>query len=244
MREPRRPDTIFWVEPGAVRGDLLTLDSDESHHLLRVHRASIGAPFTAVDGKGLAYECALESTERGVAVGRIARRVEEMGEPPAPITLLVGLPDAGPTEAIVEHAVPLGATAIDFVAAARSGRLPLPPSRLARLARVARAALKQSGRSRLPALRSSASLAAALDHVQGGRRFAADPAGPRALGKAPAKDGETPIFLAVGPPGGFDAEEAALLQRAEFQPISLVNNRLTTETATIALLVIVRNSLP
>ena len=240
MRAPRSPDTIFWVEPNAVSGDRLTLASDESHHLLRVHRSTAGAPFTAIDGSGVVYECVLESGERGVAVGRIARRHAGVGEPPAPISLLVGLPDTGPTEAIVEHGVPLGATAIDFFVASRCGRPPLAPARLERLGRIARASLKQSRRCRLPDLRSSPSLDAALAGLQGGRRFVADPAGARPKAAAPTER-QMPLVLAVGPPGGFDDSESALLRDAGFIAIALVNNRLTTETAAICILAVARN---
>ena len=162
MPKPRRPDTIFWVAPDAIRGDRLTLDREESHHLLHVHRAAPGTPFVAVDGVGGTYECLLESSDRRVAVGAIERRSSGQGELSVPITLLVGLPGAGPAETVVAHAVPLGALAIDFVACDRAGRQALESSRLERLSRVAVSALKQLRRSRLPAIRSSASLEAAI----------------------------------------------------------------------------------
>lgn len=242
MREPRRPDTIFWVEPRAIQGDILTLDVEESHHLLRVHRAAVGVRFTAVDGVGGTYECVLDSAERSAAVGRIERREFGVGEPPAPITLLVGLPDTGPTETVVEHAVPLGATTIDFVASVRSGRPPLGSARLARLSRLARSALKQSRRSVLPTIQSSEGLGAALERLGEGRRFLADPRGERPLESRP-EAAQLPVILAVGPPGGFDDGERALLLEAKFLPMSLVDNRLSTETAAIAILSLARNIL-
>ncbi len=243
MREPRRPDTIFWVEPSAVQGDMLTLDAEESHHLLRVHRADRGTPFLAVDGVGGSYDCVLETIDRGIAIGRVAKRSVKLGEPPAPIRLLVGLPDAGPAETVVVHAVPLGATMIDFVACARSGRPPLGGARLDRLIRIARSALKQSRRSCLPAIRSSATLDLALADLHATHRFVADPQGRGILELSPTGGGERDVVLAVGPPGGFSEPEASLLRGREFTPISLGNSRLSTETAAIALLVSARNLL-
>jgi len=242
VREPRRPDTVFWVDPSAVQGDRLTLDLEESHHLLHVHRAVAGTQFVAVDGVGFTYECLLESSDRGLAVGSVIRTLREQGEPPVPITLLVGLPDAGPAETVVAHAVPLGASAIDFVACTRAGRPALGPTRVSRLSRIAVSALKQSRRSRLPAVRSSASLEAALALLDDGPRFQADPEGRSRLD--PHHESiQAPISLAVGPPGGFTPEEAARLLVARFEPISLGNSRLTTETAAIALLAVIRNQL-
>ena len=241
-RGPRRPDTVFWVEANAVRSDRLSLDEEESHHLIRVHRAAVGAPFVAIDGAGTAYECILESAEAGAAMGRIERRIPDMGEPPAPITLLVGLPDLGPAETVVEHAVPLGATTIDFFVAARSGRPALTESRLDRLRRVARSALKQSLRCRLPGISSSGSLESALDPLRGGLRFVADPKG-GPLASARGLSPQSHVIIAVGPPGGLDDRESGILAASEFSPISLVSNRLTTETAAISLLALARNAL-
>ncbi|HKW50717.1 MAG TPA: 16S rRNA (uracil(1498)-N(3))-methyltransferase [Candidatus Eisenbacteria bacterium] len=242
MSKPRRPDTIFWVEPDAIRGDRLKLDREESHHLLNVFRAIPGTRFVAVDGAGGTYECHLESSDRGVAVGTIEHRSTGKGELSVPITLLVGLPDAGPTETVVAHAVPLGASAIDFVASARAGRPALGPSRLGRLSRVAVSALKQSRRSRLPSIRSSASLEEAIGLLGEGPRYAADPASPSRI--KPASDKlQGFISLAVGPPGGFTDEESGTLREYGFRPISLGDSRLTTETAAIALLAVIRNQI-
>ncbi len=242
MREARRPDTTFWVEVSAVDGDRLALGKEESHHLLRVHRASVGTPFEAVDGAGGSYECVVESTRGGIAVGRIVKVGRGEGELHFPIALLVGLPDSGPVEAVVIHAVPLGATTIDFMACARSTRPPIEPKGLARLGRLARSALKQSRRSRLPEIRSSASLKAAVEAVGPGLRFFADVhGGPRIA--APPDRIQSLVSLAVGPPGGFDGDEVGLLRTSEFSPISLGPSRLSTETAAITLIALARNSL-
>jgi 16S rRNA (uracil1498-N3)-methyltransferase len=195
-----------------------------------------------VDGAGNAYECVLDSTDRGVAVARIVGRRSGAGELETPLVLLAGLPDSGPAESVVGFAVPLGVTAIDFAACVRSGRPPLSAARLDRLDRIARSALKQSRRSRLPEIRSSGSLAAAIALLPPGPRYVADPAGDR-LASGPTNSREVAVAIAVGPPGGFDSRESALLGSARFLPISLGPSRLATETAAVSLLSIVRNSL-
>ena len=240
MGEARRPDTTFWVEPASVRGDHLALSREESHHLIRVHRAAVGTHFTAIDGAGTAYECVVESMAGDVVTAAIAARDAERGELPVAIALLVGLSDPGPAEVVVQHAVPLGARRIDFVACARSGRPALGEGKLERLDRIARAGAKQSRRSRAALVASSGALEQAIDALEPGPRFVADPRGYPAPPEA-AESAETMISLAVGPPGGFDREEEAQLTRAGFHPISLGPSRLTTETASIALLSVARN---
>ena len=242
-RDTRRPDTPFWVDPEAVSGDRLVLDADESRHLLRVHRAAVGAEFEAVDGQGNLYLCVLDSADRGVASGRIESRSRNAGELAFEMRLLVGMPDLGPMETVVEHAVPLGVTSIDFAVCARSGREPLLENRLERLHRIARASLKQSRRTRLPELRSSASLEAAVAALGGAElRLVADAAGPPRI-ETPSSRIQPIVALAVGPPGGFIDWELGVLRGAEFRPISLGPSRLTTETAALALTALARNSL-
>jgi len=249
LEKQRLPDTPFWVEPESVGSDHLELSPEESHHLVHVHRAKLGAPFQATDGTGGFYECVLESVKHHAAVGRIVERREDWGELPRPIEILVGNPDRRAGEQLLEHAVPLGASAIDFVACERSGPAgSMGRDRLIRLARIAKAALKQSRRSRLPKLGSSPSLEIALGGTcEAGasgawRRFLADPSGePFPHGRI--QNLKAAIQLAVGPPGGFSEGERQLLLRSGFSPISLGPSRLTTETAVLALLSLVRNSL-
>jgi len=242
-RDAKRPDTPFWVAPESVSGDRLVLDTDESHHLLRVHRAAVGAEFDAVDGRGHLYRCVLDSVERGIAAATIVARVENAGELPFQIRLLIGIPDVGPTETVVEHAVPLGATAIDFAVCARSGREPLTENRLERLHRIARASLKQSRRTVLPEILSSPSLEAAVAALGGADlRLVADPAGPTRI-EPPPSGIQGIVALAVGPPGGFIDWELGVLRGADFGPISLGPSRLTTETAALAFTALARNSL-
>ena len=242
MEKQRLPDTPFWVEPDRIVEDHLRLSAEESHHLLRVFRATPGTPFQATDGQGAFFECVLESVERRSAVGRIVERREGWGELPRSIHLLVGLPEWRAVEQVVEHAVPLGASAIDFVVCDRSGREVLGAQRIARLERIARAALKQSRRSRLPILSSSPSLAGAVRALNPGERYYGDPAG-RPFSRSSTESPQTPLQLAVGPSGGFTEEERRFLTEAGFSPISLGPSRLTTETASLALISLARNSL-
>jgi 16S rRNA (uracil1498-N3)-methyltransferase len=242
VREARRPDSAFWVDPEAVVDGRARLSPEESHHLVDVFRAVPGTPFQAIDGAGHTYECVLESIEGSVAIGRVLISSLERGELPVPITLLVGLPDARPAETVVEHAVPLGAILIDFVACERSDRPPLGQSRLTRLERIARAATKQSLRSRLVSLRSSSSLEEALSGFGPAVGFYADPAGELDV-RISSNRTQHPVVLVIGPPGGFTEGERQRLDQWRFLPISLGPSRLTTETAALTLLATARNKL-
>jgi 16S rRNA (uracil1498-N3)-methyltransferase len=218
VRAPRRPDTLFWVDAARVASDSLTLDRDESHHLLRVHRAEVGAPFEATDGAGTLYRCRLVGSSDAGAQGEILERRADDGELPASIRLLVGLPDTRAVETVVAHAVPLGAAAIVFVACERAPRGPLSPERLERLGRLAIAGVKQSRRSRLPSIETAGSLAEVVEGLGRaplGSRFAAHPGGGRMASNAGIA-AQGVVNAAVGPPGGFADRELEILRAADF----------------------------
>jgi len=244
VRGPRRPDTLFWVDPARIAGSRLSLDAVESRHLLRVFRAEPGVLFEATDGVGNRYHCRLAEDHHGEARAEILARESGSGELSGTLHLLVGLPDYHATEAIVEHAVPLGVSSIVFAVCRRSGRDELGPARLERLKRIAVAGVKQSLRSRLPVLGTTPSLATALAAAHPSDRYVADPAGvTAAIRTTDANQGAQPIItLAVGPPGGFEEGEGTELRASGFSPICLGPSRLTTETASLALLVLARNS--
>ncbi|HEU4725386.1 MAG TPA: RsmE family RNA methyltransferase [Candidatus Eisenbacteria bacterium] len=242
MRAPRRPDSLFWVDPARVAGSRLTLDAEESRHLLRVFRAETGTLFEATDGAGIHYACRLVDEHHGEARAEILSRTEGAGEYAPAIHLLVGLPETRAVEVIVEHAVPLGVASIVFAACRRSGRDELGEAKMERMERIAIAGVKQSLRSRLPILGTTPNLQTALEAVPRGPRFVADVAGGGPIDGL--KDSpQLPVTLAVGPPGGFDDGEAASLRAADFQPISLGPSRLTTETASLAILGVARNAI-
>jgi len=243
LEKPRLPDTPFWVEPASVLDQHLKLSLEESHHLLHVYRAKPGTPFQATDGAGGFFDCVLESVERRAAIGRIVERRADQGELPRRIEVLVGMPDRRAVEQILTHAIPLGVSALDFVACERSERDSFGPQQLTRLQRVARAALKQSRRSRLPDLGSSRSVASAVKALEArAERFLADPEG-KPFDLEFGKNPQAITQLAVGPPGGFTENERQVLLGEGFAPIYLGPSRLTTETATLALLGLARNSL-
>jgi 16S rRNA (uracil1498-N3)-methyltransferase len=102
---------------------------------------------------------------------------------------------------------------------------------LARWDRLAIAALRQSRGAYRMEVREPLPLArAAAAVVTGGRRWLADPGG----SPYPAGPGvDATEVVAVGPAGGFTAEEAGRLVELGFVPIRLAGNRLRTETAAL-----------
>ena len=79
-----------------------------------------------------------------------------------------------------------------------------------------------------------------LDHLVGGStRIVADPQATRSPGEAVAQGAGGRIVLAVGPEGGWNAFELALLAAHGFQCVGMGPRTLRTDTACVALIAIV-----
>lgn len=171
------------------------LDDDDHHHLARVLRVKPGAEVTLSDGRGR------------WRVGRFDRRpdpvgavVEAAGGPPATTVAFAPVKGERP-EWVVQKLTELGVGTIVVIEAqrsvvrwdqARAGR------QLERFARVAREASMQSRRLSLPVLEGVVSAADLLSRHE---VAVAEPGGRR-----PRRSDHA---MAVGPEGGWSAEELA-----------------------------------
>ncbi len=240
--------------PAFVTGESLTeksiqaLDEHAARHM-RVLRLEIGALVSLRDGVG------------GVALGQLVRLTKSQAhievhvvsrvEPLPPVHLLVPVADKDRMFWLAEKACELACTSWRPVMWRRS-RSVSPRGEGAGFqqkvaARMANA-LAQSEGAWLPQLFPDATVERAMLAAPTGTRVVLDPAGPpltevlangaarerRAHGEAP------PVVLAIGPEGGIEVDEMALMQQAGFVPASIGSTVLRFETAAIAALAIAR----
>jgi len=100
----------FWT-PDAADPAAITLDEDESRHLVAVNRAGSGDTVTVFDGRGTEWICILRQADRRSA--RLEVRFAQKAKPlPYHITLGQALPKGGGMDAIVRKATELGAARI------------------------------------------------------------------------------------------------------------------------------------
>lgn len=204
------------------------VDSDESHYLQRVRRVAAGAQ-VEVFAHDARARCELVHVggARGLARLRMHAWVVEPDAGPAR-TLVLGLPERAAALESYRNAFALGASELLFVRCARSqGGAPSEK----RLAKVARATMRQCGRPTRPAHTFVTSLEAALEISSERPLLFAHPVDAESSASAPLHSG--PLRLAIGPEGGFDEAESALLA-ARGQPLSLGAWILRTELAVAA----------
>jgi 16S rRNA (uracil1498-N3)-methyltransferase len=206
------------------------LDEDESRHAVKVLRLGAGAVVQVVDGAGTWHEAVITRPD--------ARRCEleirrSWTEPPRPYRVHLAI---APTknldriEWLTEKCVEIGVDEISFLETRYSERRHL---KLDRLERIAVGAMKQSLKARLPVLNELRPFAEWLAEtsVAGTQRFVAHlEVGERYLLQTAAQPTGSYCVL-IGPEGDFSPDEIAAARQAGFQPVSLGESRLRTETA-------------
>ena len=227
----------FTIAPDRRRGDHVTFDRDESHHLARVLRLKPGETVVAVDGSGRDYTVRLDTVSAestGTIIGVAARDSES----PFSITLVQGLPKGDKLETVIRAGTELGVARVAPALTARTV-VRLDParaaSRLARWQRVAREAAKQCGRGRLPVIEAPRPLAAWLTApVEAGVLRVCLWEEERApLGEVLETLAATPTgaMVIVGPEGGLTRDEAEAARRAGWHVVGFGPRVLRTETA-------------
>ncbi len=214
------------------RGTVVRLEGEEFRHATRSLRHRVGERVWLTDGRGHTAEGMIERIAATHAEVRVEELYERLGEPPAPVALVVPpLKQSVRLEWLVEKAVELGATELYFLPMERSVREGV---NLSRLQRVALAALKQNLRSVLPRL----SALSDWDEVPWDRfpcRLMGEIGSPKRLYEAlPSQN--TPCLWVVGPEGDFSPQELARLQAQGCQGVSLGTLRLRVETAAVLFL--------
>jgi 16S rRNA (uracil1498-N3)-methyltransferase len=132
---------------------------------------------------------------------------------------------------LAEKLTELGIDSLSFVCSFHSERKHLKTDRISK---IAVAAMKQSERSLLPEIRDMVDFKQLLSRDFEGQKFIAHcwPEEEKPFIKEIYRPGK-PVLVMIGPEGDFSREEVEMAKSVGFQPISLGNIRLRTETAAI-----------
>lgn len=216
-----------------ITGPVHTLSESESKHVVRVLRKTVGDEIHLIDGKGTRYHCRITADHPkrcGVEV------VSEVSLPLMRPEIHVAI---APTklndrlEWFLEKATEIGITAITPVICEHSERKTVKRERLEK---VLVAAMKQSLKAWLPRLHPATTFRDFVTSENNGQRYIAHCDGEeRTLLKAIYPKGDA-VQILIGPEGDFSPTEIELANAHGFQPITLGESRLRTETAALVAL--------
>lgn len=210
------------------------ISGDEFHHA-RVVRLRDGEEIELFDGKGHAVAAVVESIGRDIAIARVLRPIDQR-EPDARLILAMAVIHLEKFELVLQKGTELGAAAFIPMDTAR---VEVRPERYRgkqqRWEKIVFEAVKQCGRSVIPAIEAPASFDEVIARPE--RRIVFDLSGSPA--SAPAEAGapyDGPLILLVGPEGGWTGEELERARNAGCTFLRLGTRRLRAETAAIAAL--------
>ena len=221
------------------------LSSPDLHHAADVLRLKAGEELTVSEPSGAVWRLRAQEVSRERLLARILG--PESGEGGPSLTLVQGVAKGPKMDRIVEQAVEIGVTEILPVLSERCV-VRLDSAKRAergeRWRRVAEAAAKQSRRGFVPRVHDPLDLAAAVQQIAAHDAVIvvweeADPAVGVARALAECGVGaDDSVALVVGPEGGLDAREIAVLRELGGRPCSLGRTIMRTETACLVALVL------
>ncbi len=220
---------IFFA-PG-THTEMVTLDPGESNHCVRVLRLKAGELVRLVNGSGRSSLASIIDPRPEACLLEIRQHLDPEAERNAWLHLAVA-----PTKSVdrfewfLEKATECGVDEITPLLTEKSERRRLKTERLQK---VLIAAMKQSGRSRLPRLNDLTPFAHVLHNGFGGMRCIGHCAdGPKHTLHQLIAAGH-PALILIGPEGDFSDKEIGQALEKGFRPLSFGSFRLRTETAAL-----------
>lgn len=221
-----------------IAGTTARITGEDVKHISRVLRLRVGEQIAVCDGRATEYIGEITSITDAEVLCTLSAPQPSLTESRVRVTLFQGLPKSGKMETIVQKCVELG---IDTVVPTLLARCVAVPTRdfekkRIRYQRVALEAAKQSRRGIIPAVTGVVKAqdidCDAFDTVL----VAYEDEHATTLKQALREDVGERIGIVIGPEGGLEPSEVAMLRERGAKTVSLGSRILRTETAGMAML--------
>ncbi len=224
---------LFYFSGNLAPNDRIALPEDTARHLVQVLRKTVGYEFLLTDGKGTRAEVRIVETGKKTATVQVLFTTFSPQISPR-FTLAVAFTKAtARNEWLLEKSTELGVARILPLITQRSET---EKFRAERWTNILISAMQQSQQYWLPQLHTPLRLEAFWKEFSGNNsRFIAHCISEETrqpLSQVLQRGEDT--LLMIGPEGDFSPEEVAAALENGFQPVTLGNTRLRTETAAMA----------
>lgn len=208
------------------------LPEEESGHAVRVLRHTEGDEIEVVDGQGTWYHCRITAAHHKHCAVEILSTHEDNHWPYGVELAVAPTKNLDRMEWFLEKATEMGLDRFTPLKCRFSERKEL---KIERMQKIAVSAMKQSLKATLPQIDEMIDIKKFLTEPFDGQKFIAHCFAdqPRLLLSKLIKPGEQ-VRVLIGPEGDFSQEEIELALANGYQPISLGEQRLRTETAALA----------
>ena len=217
------------VTPEQITEDLIYLDPQQLHYLLRVLRLRNGDRFIALDGNGNSWIVEIEDK-----LGNIVKAIDLNTELPISLNLITALPKGSGYEQVVRCCTELGVSNFIPVISDRTILKP-SPNKVQRWRKIAAEAAEQSERQIVPTISEPVKFTTAIDNIQPNQnKYICVARGdiPK-LWNCLQYSNLSSIVVATGCEGGWTEAEIEKAIALGFQPASLGDRILRAITAPI-----------
>ncbi len=217
------------------------LEEDQHHHLSRVLRAKPGKMVWLVDENGVRYKARVEEVKQGMTKLIILER-QEAEKRKIQLSLAQAVLKSKNMDWLIQKSTELGVSSIIPILAARSVvKVKDHENKVARWQRIAGEAAKQSRRFNVPLILRPHPFGSYVEGLMAEKKFIFLEKGGRLLREileegVPSSGRATlpSVIILVGPEGGWTSEEESLAVGRGFEPVSLGQQILRSETAALA----------
>lgn len=208
------------------------LSEEDSGHAVRVLRHVEGDKIVVVDGQGSFYHCVITAAHPKHCALQIERVEAEQHWPYSVEIGVAPTKNLDRMEWFVEKATEMGLDRLTPLKCRFSERKELKTERLLR---IATSAMKQSLKATLPQIDEMTDIKAFVQEPFEGQKFIAHCMSDheRLTLSREIKPGSA-VRVLIGPEGDFSEEEVQLALQNGYQPVTLGDQRLRTETAALA----------
>ncbi len=226
----------FFVTHQEMEGDILTLTGENAQHA-KVLRLKAGEEGLVCDGAGMERLCTMADQE----TLHLGQWRSSTSEARVQVRVYIAFPKADKLEHVIQKATELGAYEIVAFPSGRCVSRPDEKSlkkKLERWQKIAASAAEQSGRGRVPAVRTLASYAQALQEAAQADKPLLFYEHEQAVTLKMALSGQayTTVSLLTGPEGGLEEREVDQAREAGLQVCTLGKRILRCETAPLCAL--------
>lgn len=215
-----------------ILSDTYTLHEDESKHCIKVLRLQLGDSITLIDGKGGLYEAEIIDAHPKKTTLSIKNVQREYGKRNHYLHIAIApTKNIERIEWLLEKATEIGIDEVSFIICDRSERKEV---KMDRLNKIVTSAVKQSLKAYHPKLNEALSFKNFITKTQASQKFIAHCLPEEKKTLKDCINTQADYVILIGPEGDFTAEEIILAIDNNFNPITLGNSRLRTETAALA----------
>ena len=242
---------IFVPPEDIVKKEGIKLNADKSHYLTSVLRCKKGDVITIIDGKGKAYEAGVAEIAKGNVLITVINEIQLDTESSLNLILCQGILKGEKMDLVIQKTTELGANGITPLITERC--VVKETRKIKRWQKIAEEAAEQCGRAVIPKVYEPVQFAeffererfrrtGAMEYWRNGEMtgfiFWEEGGMPlkesiKKISFTSLQNSITPIFLFVGPEGGFTSEEIRLAERHGLIRTTLGKRVLRAETAAI-----------